>query len=72
MLDLRKEMGANPYTVFQNMELTVLKPINEIYSLQDGKVVINESAGKSFTNSERLFPSDFMMDKLYIWRRNNK
>ena len=37
------------------MELTVLKPINKIYSLQDGKVVINESAGKSFTNSERLF-----------------
>ena len=69
MLDLRKEMGANPYTVFQNMELTVLKPINKIYSLQDGKVVINESAGKSFTNSERLFPSDFMMDKLYIWRK---
>ena len=55
VLDLRKEMGANPYTVFQNMELTVLKPINEIYSLHDGKVVINESAGKSFTNSERLF-----------------
>ena len=26
VLDLRKEMGANPYTVFQNMELTVLKP----------------------------------------------
>ena len=50
------------------MELTVLKPVNEIYSLQDGKVVINESAGKSFTNSERLFPSIyFMMDKLYIW-----
>ena len=69
VLDLRKEMGANPYTVFQNMELTVLKPINEIYSLQDGKVVINESAGKSFTNSERLFPSDFKMDKLYIWQK---
>ena len=69
VLDLRKEMGANPYTVFQNMELTVLKPINKIYSLQDGKVVINESAGKSFTNSERLFPSDFKMDKLYIWRK---
>ena len=68
VLDLRKEMGANPYTVFQNMELTVLKPVNKIYSLQDGKVVINESAGKSFTNSERLFPSDFKMDKLYIWQ----
>ena len=69
VLDLRKEMGANPYTVFQNMELTVLKPVNKIFSLQDGKVVINESAGKSFTNSERLFPSDFKMDKLYIWRK---
>lgn len=67
VFDVRKEMGVNPYTVFQNMELTVLKPVNKIYSLQDGEVVINKAAGKFFTNSEQLFPSDFKMDKLYIW-----
>ena len=66
VLAARKKLMPNPYTVFQNRGLTNLKPISKIYSLKDSKVVINESAAKSFTMSEKLYPSDFAMDKLSI------
>ena len=65
--EIRRKLGANPYTVFQNMNLTVLKPVNKIYSLQSGKVIINHNSARSFTKSEQLFPSDFSIDKLAIW-----
>jgi exonuclease III len=68
-LDIRKKLGSNPYTVFQNRELTNLKPVSKIYGLQDGTVIINESAAKLFTRNEKLYPSDFAMDKLSIWER---
>lgn len=68
VFDIRKEMNDNPYTVFQNMKLTVLKPVNKIFSLKDGKVVINEAAGRHFTKNEQLFASDFSMDELAIWK----
>jgi endonuclease/exonuclease/phosphatase family metal-dependent hydrolase len=67
VLDIRIKMGLNPYTVFQNMKLTVLKPVTKIYSLQAGKVVINKEAGKQFTKKEQLFASDFAIDNLSIW-----
>lgn len=68
--DVRKKLGENPYTVFQNMKLTVLKPVSKIYSLLDGKVVVNATAGKSFTHSEQLYPSDFTMDRLSVWEKS--
>ena len=69
VLAARKKLMPNPYTVFQNRGLTHLKPISKIYSLKDHKVVINGPAAKSFTLREKLFPSDFAMDKLSIWER---
>ncbi|MDO5981376.1 endonuclease/exonuclease/phosphatase family protein [Flavivirga spongiicola] len=69
VIEVRKTLGPNPYTVFQNMKLTVLKPVSKIYGLQDGKVHINEADGKSFTMSEKLYPSDFTMDQLSVWER---
>lgn len=68
-LDIRKKFSSNPYTVFQNDELTNLKPISRIYELKEGEVVINESVAKSFTQKEKLYPSDFTMDNLSIWER---
>ena len=65
--DIKRKLGTNPYTVSQNMKLTVLKPISSIYSLQNGKVVINDTIGKSFTKKEQLYASDFKMDRLSIW-----
>ena len=69
VLAARKKLMPNPYTVFQNKGLTNLKPISKIYSLKNTKVVINKSAAMSFTMSEKLYPSDFTMDKLSIWER---
>lgn len=69
VIDARKKLDPNPYTVFQNMKLTVLKPVNKIYSLQAGKVVINEMAGSAFTKHEQLYPSNFAMDRLSIWAK---
>ncbi len=69
VLDARKRLMPNHYTVFQNRGLTNLKPISKIYSLENNKVIINKSAAKSFTMSEKLYPSDFAMDKLSIWER---
>jgi len=69
VLDARKKLMPNHYTVFQNKGLTNLKPISKIYLLKNNKVVINKSVAKSFTMSEKLYPSDFEMDKLSIWER---
>tara|TARA_Y100000385_G_C13105288_1_gene647214 strand:+ start:1900 stop:3705 length:1806 start_codon:yes stop_codon:yes gene_type:complete len=66
-LEIRKELVSNPYTVFQNRSLTDLKPVSKIYELQSGKVVINDTVAKSFTEDENLYPSDFAMDNLSIW-----
>ena len=67
-LEIRKALVSNPYTVFQNMELTTLKPVSKIYALEAGKVVINDSAAKTFTQNEKLYPADFAMDNLSIWQ----
>ena len=67
VLEIRSGLGMNPYTVFQVRQLTELKPVSKIYALQEGKVVINESAGASFTEKEQLYPSDFAIDNLHIW-----
>ncbi len=69
VLAARKKLMPNPYTVFQNRGLTNLKPISKIYSLKDTTVIFNKSAAKSFTKSEKLYPSDFAMDNLSIWER---
>jgi len=44
-------------------------PLLKIYSLVDNKIVINQSAAMEFTESEKLFRSDFDMDNLAIWDR---
>ncbi|KPK90418.1 hypothetical protein AMJ80_08405 [bacterium SM23_31] len=67
--ELSNQLLSNPYTIYQNRELTLLKPIGNIYSLKGKKVVINTPAAKSYTLSEKLHPSDFTMDDLSIWDR---
>lgn len=64
---IRNELLKNPYTVFQNLELTLLKPISKIYYLDKGKVKIHLNSAKSFTQQTQLFPSEFNIDNLSIW-----
>lgn len=54
----------NAYTVSQNHELTALKPVSKIYYLKNGVVHINDFYAKQFGATERLYPSNFSIDKL--------
>ncbi|GAB5554150.1 MAG: hypothetical protein Sapg2KO_37410 [Saprospiraceae bacterium] len=66
VMELRRSLLSNPYTVFQIEELTLLKPVSKIYTLGDGQVTINPKTAQSFTQSEQLFPADFIMDQLSV------
>ena len=67
--ELRKELLKNPYTVFQNLELTKLKPISKIYYLDNGKIIIHKEVSRLFTQQTHLFPSEFNIDNLIIWKK---
>ncbi|MBX2874635.1 MAG: endonuclease/exonuclease/phosphatase family protein [Saprospiraceae bacterium] len=67
VLAIRKELASNPYTVYQNRALTLLKPISKLYTLKAGKIAIDEAIAKEFTAQEKLFPANFAMDQLSIW-----
>ena len=64
---IRSKLSRNPYTVFQNSELTALKPISKIYYLNEGKIEVHKKIAQSFTQQTQLFPSEFNMDNLSIW-----
>jgi exonuclease III len=66
---LRSALSENPYTVFQNLELTRLKPISQIYYLENGKIKINTKEARKYTDKTQLFPSDFNIDNLSIWKK---
>lgn len=68
-LAIRKELISNPYTVYQNRALTLLKPISKLYRLKAGKIVIDDATAKLYTAQERLFPADFAMDELSLWEK---
>lgn len=65
--ELRTQLLSNPYTIHQIREFTEIKPLNKIYSLESGKVIINQEMAKVFTKQERLYAADFDMDNLTIW-----
>jgi endonuclease/exonuclease/phosphatase family metal-dependent hydrolase len=67
--EARKKLHSNPYSVFQNRELTLLKPISKIYALKGSRVVINRTASRQFTLAEKLYPADFCLDELSILKR---
>ena len=67
--DIRKELLKNPYTVYQIMELTLLKPISKIYYLDEEKVMINKTVAQGYTKQTRLFPADFKIKKLVVKER---
>ena len=69
LIELKKGLTDNPYTSSQNHNLTLLKPIYELYSLKNGMVHINEYFAKKYTKQEQLFPAEFSMDELQISKR---
>ena len=66
---IRKKLYNNPYTVYQNRNLTKIKPVNKIYSLKDNKIIINDKVAREFTVNVELHPADFSIDQLSIHER---
>lgn len=62
----RRKLHGSPYTVYQNRELTSLKPVNRLYALRDDQVVVEAEAGRQFTSGEQLHPANFAIDRLVI------
>lgn len=69
VLQAQDTLLTNPYTIFQNKELTKLKPIGKLYALSEGKVTVSKHYAKQFTSQTRLYPSDFAMDNLSIFEK---
>lgn len=63
------DLMRNPYTVHQAMSFMEASPLLKIFSLVDGKVIIQSSAADAFAEREQLHPSNFDLDNLAIWDR---
>lgn len=69
VLKIKDSLHSNPYTVSQNHELTLLKPISQLYSLEQGTVKINLFYAKKYREQEHLYPSNFSIDDLTVWNK---
>ncbi len=69
VLKIKDSLHSNPYTVSQNHELTLLKPINQLYSIEESTVKINVFYAKKYGEQERLYPSNFSIDNLKVWSK---
>lgn len=67
--ELRAELKENPYTVHQVRDFMKVAPLLKIYSLVDGRVTIQQSEARDFTEKVRLFQPEFDIDNLSIWDR---
>ena len=66
---LRTGLKENPYTIHQARSFMQVAPLLRIYSLVEGKVVIDRSEARMFTEQVKLSRPDFDMDNLVIWDR---
>lgn len=69
IMNIRMELLESSYTVHQVRDFMRVAPLLKIYSLNDGKVVINQQTVDETIEKERLFSSEFKMDNLLIWDR---
>ena len=67
---LRTELKGNPYTIHQARSFMQVAPLLRIYSLADGKVVIDRSEARMFTEQVKLSRPDFDIDNLAVWDRS--
>ena len=65
----KSSLMSNPYTVHQNLNFTGTAPLTKVYSLVDGRVVIQSDGAESIAQKERLYDPAFEMDNLSMWDR---
>jgi len=63
----RSDLMKNPYTVHQAPTFMQVAPLLKIYSLQNGRITINESRAIEYGKKERFTAADFLLDELKIW-----
>lgn len=69
IMNIRSELLESPYTVHQVRDFMRVAPLLKIYTLNDGKIIINEQIVDEIVVKEQFFPSEFEMDNLLIWNR---
>lgn len=67
--EVEADLMDNPYMVHEAMNFMDTAPLLRIFSLVDGKVMIDRSAANVFADRERLHPPDFDIDDLEVWDR---
>ena len=67
--EIEDELMDNPYTVHQALSFMEAAPLMKIFSLVEGRIVIDEDVARAFTDRERLYPPAFDIDNLEVWDR---
>jgi endonuclease/exonuclease/phosphatase family metal-dependent hydrolase len=67
VLSLESALMKNPYTIHQALEFMEASPLNKIYRLVDGEVIVRRDVAIRYAAQERLSQPDFKMDDLKIW-----
>ena len=66
VMKLRADLMKNPYTIHQVRDFMKVARLLKIYSLAENKIIINQEAAKAYTEDEKLYQPEFMMDNLII------
>jgi exonuclease III len=66
---IRADLKKNPYTIHQARSFMQVAPLLEIYSLVDGRIVIDRGEAGKYTDEVKLSRPDFDMDNLDVWNR---
>jgi endonuclease/exonuclease/phosphatase family metal-dependent hydrolase len=69
VMKLRADLMKNAYTVHQVRDFMKVARLLKIYSLNNSKILINKDVAWTFTENEKLYNPEFVMENLEIWNR---
>ncbi len=67
IFNTKRELMNNPFTTYQSRRFMIVAQLLNIYSLKDGKVVVNEKVAEKYKQKETLQNPDIQIDELRIW-----
>lgn len=69
ILSSRNALKDNPFTIYQVRNFMIVAPLLNIYSLNDGKVVVDKKVAEEYKQKEALKNPELQIDELRIWLR---
>lgn len=66
---LARGLTDNRYTIHQAIDFMKVAPLLKLYRLEDGKIEIDQSNARIYSERERLRPAEWDIDQLAIWNR---